>query len=290
MLSKRYLNALCLGYFLIFSAHAAEEPKKNGDKKDDKKEGDKKDLTLEVTATSAENVTVNSTNALDVVFTAAEGFRFKTLKVGDKTLYTVDTSKFTPTVAHRLKHGDDLFFKLNLHNAKPLLFKKKSDKEWVQFNYATYLDDVLWKEKKETKDLDASKFAEATLFKRDPFGSGYVYDFVGNFKVKKVTFENKDVGKHDKCKYTAVKVYVGADNNKIVRLDYFYTGDERFKEVYFELVDGKWKKLEQNDANKDLHAMNSAWALDYKPLVDKFSPLAVLSAVLIASFAVFYYL
>nr|AAF97872.1 major piroplasm surface protein [Theileria buffeli] len=283
MLSKRSFNLLCLGYFLICSATAEE-------KKEPAKAEEKKDLALEVNATQGENFTVNATNGNDVVFTAAEGFRFKTLKVGDKTLYTVDTSKFTPTVAHRLKHGDALFFKLDLSHAKPLLFKKKTDKDWVQFSFAQYLDEVVWKEKKELKDLDASKSAEAGLFAADAFGTGKVYDFVGAFKVKKVKFEDKDVGDANKAKYTAVKVYVGTDDKKVVRLDYFYTGDERFKEVYFKLVDGKWKKLEQSEANKDLHAMNNAWPLDYKPLVDKFSPLAVLSAVLIASLAVFYYL
>nr|ACL68412.1 piroplasm surface antigen [Theileria sergenti] len=282
MLSKRSFNVLCLGYFLIVSATAEE-------KKEAAKADEKKDLALEVNATQAVNFTVNATNANDVVFTANEGYRIKTLKVGDKTLYTVDTSKFTPTVAHRLKHAEDLFLKLDLSHAKPLLFKKKSDKEWVQFSFAQYLDEVLWKEKKESKDLDASKFAEAGLFAPDAFGTGKVYDFVGNFKVTKVKFEDKEVGDSKKAKYTAVKVYVGTDDKKIVRLDYFYTGDERFKEVYFKLVDGKWKKLEQSEANKDLHAMNDAWPLDYKPLVDKFSPLAVLSAVLIALLAVSYY-
>nr|AXL09919.1 MPSP protein [Theileria orientalis] len=283
MLSKRTFNVLCLGYFLIVSATAAEEKK-------DAKAEEKKDLTLEVNTTAAEHFKVDASNANDVVFTAEEGYRIKTLKVGDKNLYTVDTSKFTPTVAHRLKHADDLFFKLNLSHAKPLLFKKKTDKDWVQFSFAQYLDEVVWKEKKEVKDLDASKFADAGLFAAEAFGTGKVYGFIGNFKVKKVMFEEKDVGDSNKAKYTAVKVYVGSDEKKVVRLDYFYTGDERFKEVYFKLVDGKWKKVEQSEANKDLHAMNSAWPLDYKPLVDKFSPLAVLSAVLIASLAVFYYL
>nr|AEW90248.1 major piroplasm surface protein [Theileria sergenti] len=283
MLSKRTFNVLCLGYFLIVSATAAEEKK-------DAKAEEKKDLTLEVNATAAEHFKVGASNANDVVFTAEEGYRIKTLKVGDKNLYTVDTSKFTPTVAHRLKHADDLFFKLNLSHAKPLLFKKKTDKDWVQFSFAQYLDEVVWKEKKEVKDLDASKFADAGLFAAEAFGTGKVYNFIGNFKVKKVMFEEKDVGDSNKAKYTAVKVYVGSDEKKVVRLDYFYTGDERFKEVYFKLVDGKWKKVEQSEANKDLHAMNSAWPSDYKPLVDKFSPLAVLSAVLIASLAVFYYL
>nr|AXL09918.1 MPSP protein [Theileria orientalis] len=283
MLSKRTFNVLCLGYFLIVSATAAEEKK-------DAKAEEKKDLTLEVNATAAEHFKVDASNANDVVFTAEEGYRIKTLKVGDKNLYTVDTSKFTPTVAHRLKHADNLFFKLNLSHAKPLLFKKKTDKDWVQFSFAQYLDEVVWKEKKEVKDLDASKFADAGLFAAEAFGTGKVYNFIGNFKVKKVMFEEKDVGDANKAKYTAVKVYVGSDEKKVVRLDYFYTGDERFKEVYFKLVDGKWKKVEQSEANKDLHAMNSAWPLDYKPLVDKFSPLAVLSAVLIASLAVFYYL
>nr|AAM76064.1 surface protein [Theileria sergenti] len=283
MLSKRSFNVLCLGYFLIVSATAAEEKK-------DAKAEEKKDLTLEVNATAAEHFKVDASNANDVVFTAEEGYRIKTLKVGDKNLYTVDTSKFTPTVAHRLKHADDLFFKLNLSHAKPLLFKKKTDKDWVQFSFAQYLDEVVWKEKKEVKDLDASKFADAGLFAAEAFGTGKLYNFIGNFKVKKVMFEEKDVGDSNKAKYTAVKVYVGFDEKKVVRLDYFYTGDERFKEVYFKLVDGKWKKVEQSEANKDLHAMNSAWLSDYKPLVDKFSPLAVLSAVLIASLAVFYYL
>nr|BAA90708.1 major piroplasm surface protein [Theileria sergenti] len=283
MLSKRTFNVLCLGYFLIVSATAAEGKK-------DAKAEEKKDLTLEVNATAAEHFKVDASNANDVVFTAEEGYRVKTLKVGDKNLYTVDTSKFTPTVAHRLKHADDLFFKLNLSHAKPLLFKKKTDKDWVQFSFAQYLDEVVWKEKKEVKDLDASKFADAGLFAAEAFGTGKVYNFIGNFKVKKVMFEEKDVGDSNKAKYTAVKVYVGSDEKKVVRLDYFYTGDERFKEVYFKLVDGKWKKVEQSEANKDLHAMNSAWPSDYKPLVDKFSPLAVLSAVLIASLAVFYYL
>nr|ARK38565.1 major piroplasm surface protein [Theileria orientalis] len=283
MLSKRTFNVLCLGYFLIVSATAAEEKK-------DAKAEEKKDLTLEVNATAAEHFKVDASNANDVVFTAEEGYRIKTLKVGGKNLYTVDTSKFTPTVAHRLKHADDLFFKLNLSHAKPLLFKKKTDKDWVQFSFAQYLDEVVWKEKKEVKDLDASKFADAGLFAAEAFGTGKVYNFIGNFKVKKVMFEEKDVGDANKAKYTAVKVYVGSDEKKVVRLDYFYTGDERFKEVYFKLVDGKWKKVEQSEANKDLHAMNSAWLLDYKPLVDKFSPLAVFSAVLIASLAVFYYL
>nr|BAA01795.1 piroplasm major immunodominant protein [Theileria sergenti] len=283
MLSKRTFNVLCLGYFLIVSATAAEEKK-------DAKAEEKKDLTLEVNATAAEHFKVDASNANDVVFTAEEGYRIKTLKVGDKNLYTVDTSKFTPTVAHRLKHADDLFFKLNLSHAKPLLFKKKTDKDWVQFSFAQYLDEVVWKEKKEVKDLDASKFADAGLFAAEAFGTGKLYNFIGNFKVKKVMFEEKDVGDSNKAKYTAVKVYVGSDEKKVVRLDYFYTGDERFKEVYFKLVDGKWKKVEQSEANKDLHAMNSAWPSDYKPLVDKFSPLAVLSAVLIASLAVFYYL
>nr|ACR54950.1 piroplasm surface antigen [Theileria sergenti] len=283
MLSKRSFNVLCLGYFLIVSATAAEEKK-------DAKAEEEKDLTLEVNATAAEHFKVDASNANDVVFTAEEGYRIKTLKVGDKNLYTVDTSKFTPTVAHRLKHADDLFFKLNLSHAKPLLFKKKTDKDWVQFSFAQYLDEVVWKEKKEVKDLDASKFADAGLFAAEAFGTGKVYNFIGNFKVKKVMFEEKDVGDSNKAKYTAVKVYVGSDEKKVVRLDYFYTGDERFKEVYFKLVDGKWRKVEQSEANKDLHAMNSAWPSDYKPLVDKFSPLAVLSAVLIASLAVFYYL
>nr|BAA31947.1 piroplasm major immunodominant protein [Theileria sp.] len=284
MLSKRSFNLLCLGYFLIVSARAAEE------KKEGAKAEEKKDLALELNTTQADHVTVNTSNANDVVLTAAEGYRFKTLKVGDKTLYTVDTSKFTPTVAHRLKHGDDLYFKLNLSNAKPLLFKKKTDKDWVQFNFGQYLEEVLWKDKKDTKDLDASKFTDTGLFSAEAFGTGKVYSFVGNFKVKKVMFEDKEVGKADKAKFTTVKVYVGTDDKKVVRLDYFYMGDERFKEVYFKLVDGKWKKQEQSEANKDLHAMNTAWPLDYKPLVDKFSPLAVLSAVLIASLAVFYYL
>nr|BAA90714.1 major piroplasm surface protein [Theileria sergenti] len=283
MLSKRTFNVLCLGYFLIVSATAAEEKK-------DAKAEEKKDLTLEVNATAAEHFKVDASNANDVVFTAEEGYRIKTLKVGDKNLYTVDTSKFTPTVAHRLKHADDLFLKLDLSHAKPLLFKKKTDKDWVQFSFAQYLDEVVWKEKKEVKDLDASKFADAGLFAAEAFGTGKVYNFIGNFKVKKVMFEEKDVGDSNKAKYTAVKVYVGSDEKKVVRLDYFYTGDERFKEVYFKLVDGKWKKVEQSEANKDLHAMDSAWPSDYKPLVDKFSPLAVLSAVLIASLAVFYYL
>nr|BAA90718.1 major piroplasm surface protein [Theileria sergenti] len=283
MLSKRTFNVLCLGYFLIVSATAAEEKK-------DAKAEEKKDLTLEVNATAAEHFKVDASNANDVVFTAEEGYRIKTPKVGDKNLYTVDTSKFTPTVAHRLKHADDLFFKLNLSHAKPLLLKKKTDKDWAQFSFAQYLDEVVWKEEKEVKDLDASKFADAGLFAAEAFGTGKVYNFIGNFKVKKVMFEEKDVGDSNKAKYTAVKVYVGSDEKKVVRLDYFYTGDERLKEVYFKLVDGKWKKVEQSEANKDLHAMNSAWPSDYKPLVDKFSPLAVLSAVLIASLAVFYYL
>nr|WLW11232.1 major piroplasma surface protein [Theileria orientalis] len=283
MLSKRSFNLLCLGYFLIVSA-AAEE------KKEPAKAEEKKDLALEVNATSGEHFKVNATNSNDVVFTVDDGYRIKTLKVGDKALYTVDTSKFSPTVAHRLKHGEDLFFKLDLSNAKPLLFKKKTDKDWVQFSYAQYLEEVVWKQKTELKDLDVSKFAEAALFSSDAFGTGKVYDFIGNFKIKKGKFEEKDVGNANKAKYTAVKVYVGTDDKKVVRLYYFYTGDERFKEVYFKLVDGKWKKQEQTEANKDLHAMNPAWPLDYKPLVDKFSPLVVLSAVLIASLAVFFYL
>nr|WLW11236.1 major piroplasma surface protein [Theileria orientalis] len=283
MLSKRSFNLLCLGYFLICSATAEE-------KKEPAKAEEKKDLALEVNATQGENFTVNATNANDVVFTASDGYRFKTLKVGDKTLYTVDTSKFTPTVAHRIKHADALFFKLDLSHAKPLLFKKKTDKDWVQFNFGQYLDKFVWKEKKELKDLNASKFTKAGLFAVDTFGTGKVYDFDGPFKVKSVKFEDKVVGDPKKAKYTAVKVYVGTDDKRVVRLDYFYTADERFGEVYFKLVDGKWKRLEQSEANKDLHAMNNAWPLDYKPLVDKFSLLAVLSAFLVASFAVFFYL
>nr|WLW11234.1 major piroplasma surface protein [Theileria orientalis] len=283
MLSKRSFNFACVGYFFIMSPPAEE-------RKEPAKAGEKKDLALEVNATHGENFTVNATNANDVVFTASSGYRFKTFKSGDRTLYTVDTSKFTPTVAHRIKHADALFFKLDLSHAKPLLFKKKTDKDGVQFNYGQYLEEFVWKEKKELKDLDASKYTEAGLFAPDTFGTGKVYDFVGPFKAKSVKFEDKVVGSPKKAKYTAVKVYVGTENKKVVRLDYFFPREERFKEVYFKLVDGKWKKLEQSEANKDLHAMTHAWPLDYKPLVDKFSPLAVLSAFLIASLAVFFYL
>nr|BBB87349.1 major piroplasm surface protein [Theileria sp. NY-2017] len=288
MLSKQSLKLLYFGLLLISSANAAGSAEE--EKKPEEKKEDKKDVTLDVTATSHDNVTFDSTNANDVVLTCKEGFRFKTLKVGDKTLYTVDTGKYTPTKAHQLKHADDHFFRLNLEAAKPLLFKKKSDKEWNEYKFDEYLDKVVWKEKKDAKEVDASKFSDTALFTSDTFGSGKVHKFKGDHKVSKVMWDKKAVGDPSKAKYTDVVVYEGPDDKRLVRLDYFYVGDGRFKETYFKLVDDKWKKLEQSEANKDLHALNPEWSLDYKPVVDKFSPLAAITSVVIAAFAVLYYL
>nr|WLW11228.1 major piroplasma surface protein [Theileria orientalis] len=283
MLSKRSFNLLAGGFFLICSA-AAEE------KKDPAGAEEKRDFALEVSPPQGEYFTVSAPNASRVVFTASGEYRLKSHKGRDNPVYPGDTSILSPLVAHRIKHGDALFFNLACSHAKPLLFKKKTAKDGVQFNIPQSLGEFVWKEKKELKALESSKFPEAVLFAVDPLVPGKVYDFLGPSKSKSFNFEKSVVWDAKKAKYPAVKVYVGSDEKKVVRLEYFYTADERFKEVYFKLVDGKWKKLEQSEANKDLHAMNNAWPLDYKPLVVKFSPLAALSAVLIASLAVFFYL
>nr|AAB61365.1 32 kDa immunodominant piroplasm antigen [Theileria mutans] len=279
MVSNRNLKLLCLGFLYIASAACADEPKKE----------EPKDLTVNVNVDATDNVVYNLTDPNYVTLTAQNGYRFKTLKAGDKTFYTVDTSKFSPTHAFRLKHAEDLFFKLELVPAKPVMFKKKSDTEWTSFKYAQYMDDVLFKGKEE-KELDVSKFADETLFTSSAFGTGKLYTSKDTFKVTKVVYDKTEVGKSAKAKFTGVKVYVGSDDKKVVRLNYFYTGDERLKEVYFHLKDDKWTKLEQTEANKLLHAMDSNWPADYKPTVDKFSPLAVLSSLAIVSLFAVYFL
>uniref|UniRef100_A0A3B0MVM9 Merozoite-piroplasm surface antigen Tams1 n=1 Tax=Theileria annulata TaxID=5874 RepID=A0A3B0MVM9_THEAN len=281
MLSRTTLKFLYLSFFVISSVNAANE--------DDKKKEEKKDVVLDVTATSCENVTFDTRDPNAVVLTVKDGFRFKTLKVGDKTLFNVDTSKHTPVKAVKLKHESDEWFELLLHPAQPKMFKKKGDKEYSESKFETYYDDVLFKGKS-AKELDASKFEDASLFTPSTFGSGKKYTFKNEFKPSKVTFDKKDVGKPNNAKYLDVFVYVSADSKKVVRLDYFYTGDSRLKETYFELKDDKWVQMSQSDANKALNAMDSSWLADYKPVVDKFSPLAVFASVLIVFSSVLYFL
>nr|AAF69392.1 merozoite-piroplasm surface antigen Tams1 [Theileria annulata] len=281
MLSRTTLKFLYLSFFVISSVNAANE--------DEKKKEEKKDVVLDVTATSCENVTFDTRDPNAVVLTVKEGHRFKTLKVGEKTLFNVDTSKHTPVKALKLKHESDERFKLNLHPAQPKMFKKKGDKEYSEVKFETYYDDVLFKGKS-AKELDASKFDDAALFTPSAFGTGRKYTFKKEFKPSKVTFEKKEVGKPNNAKYLDVFVFVSADSKKVVRLDYFYTGDSRLKETYFELKDDKWVQMSQSDANKALNAMDSSWLADYKPVVDKFSPLAVFASVLIVFSSVLYFL
>nr|AAF69356.1 merozoite-piroplasm surface antigen Tams1 [Theileria annulata] len=285
MLSRTTLKFLYLSFFVISSVNAANED----DKKKEEKKDEKKDVVLDVTATSCENVTFDTRDPNAVVLTVKEGHRFKTLKVGEKNLFNVDTSKHTPVQAFKLKHESDEWFRLNLHPAQPKMFKKKGDKEYSEVKFETYYDDVLFKGKS-AKELDASKFDDAALFTPSAFGTGRKYTFKKEFKPSKVTFDKKDVGKADKAKYLDVFVFVSADSKKVVRLDYFYTGDSRLKETYFELKDDKWVQMSQADANKALNAMDSSWSPDYKPVVDKFSPLAVFASVLIVFSSVLYFL
>ncbi|EAN34294.1 merozoite surface antigen p32 [Theileria parva strain Muguga] len=278
MLSRNTLKFLYLSFFVISCVNAAKEEEKKKEKKED--------LTVDVTLSSWENVT-STPEAGGTLLKANEGYRFKTLKVGDKTLYNVDTSKYDAVHLYKLTHDSDEWLKLLLHPAKPVMFKKKSDKEYSEVKFETYYDDVLFKGKS-AKELDASKVTDTGLFTQESFGTGKKYTFNNSFKPSKVSFDKKDVGKPDKAKFLDVFVYVGSDDKKVVRLDYFFGGDSRLKEVYFELKDDKWVKMEQNDANKALHAMSDSWKLDYKPVVDKFSPLAVLASVLIVAASVFY--
>nr|CAB43496.1 Ms1-1 protein [Theileria taurotragi] len=281
MLSRNTLKFLYLSFFVISAVNAAED----SDKKKDKKE----DLVVDVLLNSWDNVTVTNPDATTTLLTAKDGHRFKTLKVGDKTLYNVDTSKHDAVKLFKLKHGEEGWLKLLLHEARPVMFKKKGDKEYSEVKFASYYDDVLFKGKS-AKELDASKHKEAELFTSTAFGTGQKFTFKKDFKPSKVTFDKKDVGKADKAKYLEVVVFVGSDKKTVVRLDYFYEGDSRLKEVYFELKDDKWVQMEQKDANKALNAMDPTWSLEYKPLVDKFSPLAILASLLIVAASVFYYL
>nr|AAF69381.1 merozoite-piroplasm surface antigen Tams1 [Theileria annulata] len=281
MLSRTTLKFLYLSFFVISSVNAANE--------DEKKKEEKKDVVLDVTLTSRENVTFKNVDPNTTELTVKDGFRFKTLKVGDKTLFNVDTSKHTPVQAFKLKHESDEWFRLNLHAAQPKMFKKKGDKEYSEVKFETYYDDVLFKGKS-AKELDVSKFEDASLFTPSTFGSGKKYTFKKDFKPSKVLFEKKEVGKPNNAKYLDVFVFVSADSKKVVRLDYFYTGDSRLKETYFELKDDKWVQMSQADANKALNAMDSSWSSDYKPVVDKFSPLAVFASVLIVFSSVLYFL
>nr|AAF69413.1 merozoite-piroplasm surface antigen Tams1 [Theileria annulata] len=281
MLSRTTLKFLYLSFFVISSVNAANE--------DEKKKEEKKDVVLDVTLTSCENVTFDTRDPNSVVLTVKDGFRFKTLKVGDKTLFNVDTGKHTPVKAFKLKHDSEEWFRLDLHAAQPKMFKKKGDKEYSESKFETYYDEVLFKGKS-AKELDASKFEDASLFTPSTFGTGKKYTFKKEFKPSKVVFDKKDVGKPNNAKYLDVFVFVSADSKKVVRLDYFYTGDSRLKETYFELKDDKWVQMSQSDANKALNAMDSSWLADYKPVVDKFSPLAVFASVLIVFSSVLYFL
>nr|AAF69366.1 merozoite-piroplasm surface antigen Tams1 [Theileria annulata] len=281
MLSRTTLKFLYLSFFVISSVNAANE--------DEKKKEEKKDVVLDVTATSCENVAFDNRDPNSVVLTVAEGYRFKTLKVGDKTLFNVDTGKHTPVKAFKLKHDSEEWFRLDLHAAQPKMFKKKGDKEYSESKFETYYDEVLFKGKS-AKELDASKFEDTSLFTSSAFGTGKMYTFKKEFKPSKVTFEKKEVGKPNNAKYLEVVVFVGSDSKKFVKLYYFYTGDSRLKETYFELKDDKWVQMSQADANKALNAMNPSWSTDYKPVVDKFSPLAVFASVLIVFSSVLYFL
>nr|AAF69370.1 merozoite-piroplasm surface antigen Tams1 [Theileria annulata]AAF69371.1 merozoite-piroplasm surface antigen Tams1 [Theileria annulata]AAF69372.1 merozoite-piroplasm surface antigen Tams1 [Theileria annulata] len=281
MLSRTTLKFLYLSFFVISSVNAANE--------DEKKKEEKKDVVLDVTATSCENVAFDNRDPNSVVLTVAEGYRFKTLKVGDKTLFNVDTGKHTPVKAFKLNHDSEEWFRLDLHAAQPKMFKKKGDKEYSESKFETYYDEVLFKGKS-AKELDASKFEDTSLFTSSAFGTGKMYTFKKEFKPSKVTFEKKEVGKPNNAKYLEVVVFVGSDSKKFVKLYYFYTGDSRLKETYFELKDDKWVQMSQTDANKALNAMNPSWSTDYKPVVDKFSPLAVFASVLIVFSSVLYFL
>nr|QDF62818.1 merozoite surface protein 1 [Theileria annulata] len=285
MLSRTTLKFLYLSFFVISSVNAANED----DKEKEEKKDEKKDVVLDVLATSCENVAFDNRDPNSVVLTVAEGYRFKTLKVGDKTLFNVDTGKHTPVKAFKLKHDSEEWFRLDLHAAQPKMFKKKGDKEYSESKFETYYDEVLFKGKS-AKELDASKFEDTALFTSSAFGTGKKYTFKKDFKPSKVLFEKKEVGKPNNAKYLDVFVFVSADSKKVVRLDYFYTGDSRLKETYFELKDDKWVQMSQADANKALNAMNPSWSTDYKPVVDKFSPLAVFATVLIVFSSVLYFL
>nr|AAF69446.1 merozoite-piroplasm surface antigen Tams1 [Theileria annulata] len=285
MLSRTTLKFLYLSFFVISSVNAANED----DKKKEEKKDEKKDVVLDVTLTSCENVTFDTRDPNSVVLTVKDGFRFKTLKVGDKTLFNVDTGKHTPVKAFKLKHDSEEWFRLDLHAAQPKMFKKKGDKEYSESKFETYYDEVLFKGKS-AKELDVSKFEDPALFTSANFGTGKKYTFKKDFKPSKVLFEKKEVGKPNNAKYLDVFVFVSADSKKVVRLDYFYTGDSRLKETYFELKDDKWVQMSQADANKALNAMDPAWSSDYKPVVDKFSPLAVFASVLIVFSSVLYFL
>nr|CAB43494.1 Ms1-1 protein [Theileria lestoquardi] len=281
MLSRTTLKFLYLSFFVISSVSAASES--------DNKKDDKKDVTLDVTLTSCENVDFHTRDANTTELLVKDGFRFKTLKVGDKTLYNVDTSKHTPVQAFKLKHDSEEWFRLNLHPAQPKMFKKTGDKEYKEVKFETYYDDVLFKGKSKKK-LDASKFEDTSLFTSATFGSGKKFTFKKEFKPSDVVFDNKTVGNPRNARYLDVFVYVGPDAKKVVRLDYFYTGDSRLKETYFHLKEEKWEQVEQSEANKLLNAMDTSWALDYKPAVDKFSPLAVFVSLLIVFSSFLYFL
>nr|AAF69434.1 merozoite-piroplasm surface antigen Tams1 [Theileria annulata] len=285
MLSRTTLKFLYLSFFVISSVNAANED----DKKKEEKKDEKKDVVLDVTLTSCENVTFDTRDPNSVVLTVKDGFRFKTLKVGDKTLFNVDTGKHTPVKAFKLKHDSEEWFRLGPLLPLTKMFKKKGDKEYSESKFETYYDEVLFKGKS-AKELDVSKFEDPALFTSANFGTGKKYTFKKDFKPSKVLFEKKEVGKPNNAKYLDVFVFVSSDSKKVVRLDYFYTGDSRLKETYFELKDDKWVQMSQSDANKALNAMDSSWLADYKPVVDKFSPLAVFASVLIVFSSVLYFL
>ncbi|AFZ80577.1 equi merozoite antigen 3 [Theileria equi strain WA] len=269
MMTKSLFGVAAFTYFAISSVFAEEaaKPKFTG-------------LVLDVNKEIIDHVAVESTGIDDqiaTVFAAHRDFAIEKVVDGEKIIKTFDLSKQTPERVEKHVKGDKIFVVITVDPALRLAFKKEGD-AWVEMPLADFYEELVFKGLSGVA-VDLDKFADGSLFSAAEFGSGNKHTFsAAGKRASKVTFGEKDLLDGNNEVILDVFVFVSGDK-KVAKVVYLYKGDGRIKEIFFQLVDKAWTRVEVKAAATVLHSIDSSFPADYKTVFDGFSAYGVFSAV-----------
>nr|BAA32979.1 merozoite antigen [Theileria equi] len=235
---------------------------------------------------SIDHITIDKQSEEHIVYTAQEGFAIEKVKDGASVIKTFDLKEQTPKTVVRHIKDNKPYVVIAVESALHLVLKKDGDK-WVELEAAEFYETVLFKGFESISvDLAAEvsdKFAETA------FGTGKKHTFKAPGKrVLKIVDGKEELINGENEVVLDLELFISGDK-KVARLVYLYKGDGRIKEIFFQLVEKAWKRVEVKEAAETLHGINNSFPADYKVVYDGFSVYGAFLAVAAIAFSTLFY-
>ncbi|EKX71989.1 ema family member protein [Theileria equi strain WA] len=222
----------------------------------------------------------------EVVFNAQEGHAIERVVNGDEVIRTFDLSQEAPKTV--VKHIDDnyVIVSINVEPSLNLAYKHNGDR-FVEMDITEFYETVFFKGLENVVvDLDA--FSTSGYFSSSDFGPGKMYEFeIPSRRISKLVAGNTVLVSGVDELLLGVVVHVNGDR-KVATVWYVFKPDGRIKEIFFQLINRTWTRVDTKTAAEALHFINPNFSVGYKPIYDGFSVACVSFTLIAIAFAVLY--